>query len=387
MRKPCVLPLLAAAAVAAALAGCRGRDAPPPPSADAVEYRPVLRATSAPAARLTSVAGLDVDARGTIYVADNHEVAVLARDGRLLRRIGRQGQGPGEFQGVGGVRLLPGDSVFVFDAVSARVTVFPPASDRPAYTVNVGTGGLLFPYWVQPVPREGALLALYRAAYGMSADGGPRGHRNETMRLLNGDASLRRDSVLSFPEYEAVAFENNGARGVLWNPFGRRMLVAMGGQERVYTAWSGGWSIDVHSPSGRLLRRIRPAGEPRPRPIEPAERDSVVRMLANPYAPQAVVRRAMDAVGNRTWPMLQDLVVDDRGRIWLAVTGMRGEEVHWTAFDDAGRRVGGFDLPEGVHLHRIRGDVAYGVRLDADDVPEVVVYDLRPAGDGRLARR
>lgn len=382
LRAPPFFALLATA-VAPLAAACGGRGAPPPAAVS--EYRAVLRATSAPAVGLTAVAGLDVDARGNVYVADDHQVDVLRPDGRLLRRIGRQGQGPGEFQGVGGVRLLPGDSVFVFDAHASRVTVFPPASDRPAYSVNVGTGGLLFPYWVQPVPREGALLALYRAAYGMSADGGPRGHRRETMRLLNGDASLRRDSVLSFPEYEAVPFESGGAKGVLFNPFGRRMLVAMGAG-RVYTAWSGGWSIDVHSPAGKLLRTIRPAGEPRPRPIEPAERDSVVDMLANPYAPKAIVGRALDAVGNRTWPVLQDMVVDDRGRIWLAVTGMRGENVHWTAFDEHGSRVGGFDLPEGVRLHRIRGDAAYGVRLDADDVPEVVVYDLLPAADGPLAR-
>jgi len=36
------------------------------------------------------------------------------------------------------------------------------------------------------------------------------------------------------------------------------------------------------------------------------------------------------------------------------------------------------DLPENVSLRVVRGRMAYGVELDEDDVPRVVIYELRP---------
>ena len=323
------------------------------------------------------ISSIDVDSRGNLYVADAVNVAVLTPDAQPLRRVGREGKGPGEFERVNAVRVLPGDSLFAFDAGAARVTVFGPASDRPAHTVSLSTAGLFFPYQVMRL-SDGALLAVFRAAYGMGADGGPRGQRKETIRLLNPDASLRRDSVLTFPEYQAVEIAQDNLRGALFSPFGRQMLVAVDG-DRVYSAWSGDWRVDVHSATGKDLGTIHPAGTPRPRPVTDAEMDSVVDAMKKdmPFS-RETIQRAMDAAGNRTWPLLQAILVDDAGTIWLAVTGQRGEPVHWVGVDQHGRHVGAFDLPERVKLHLIRGGVAYGASLDEDDVPHVVIYDLKP---------
>ncbi len=374
MQRSTFVPALAAGML---VAGC-GRDARPPERPRGfTQYQAVLRASSPESVEFTAISAIDVDSRGNLYVADAVNVAVLSPDARLLRRIGREGKGPGEFERVNVIRILAGDSVFAFDAGAARVTVFPPASDRAAYTTGLSTAGLFFPYWVQPV-RGGALLALFRAAYGVGPDGGERGVRRETIRLLNADASLRQDSVLSFPEYEAVPIRQGPVQGALFDPFGRRMLVALSG-DRVYSAWSGDWRVEMHSVTGRRLGNIRPGEPPAPRPITPAELDSVVTLMMEglPFS-RATVQRAMEGTGRHTWPVLQDLVVDDGGRIWLAATGQRGEPVHWIGTDEQGRRVGAFDLPETVRIHLIRGDTAYGVALDEDDVPHVAIYDLKP---------
>jgi hypothetical protein len=37
------------------------------------------------------------------------------------------------------------------------------------------------------------------------------------------------------------------------------------------------------------------------------------------------------------------------------------------------------DLPENVSLRVVRGGRAYGIELDPDDVPRVVIYELKPA--------
>jgi hypothetical protein len=277
------------------------------------------------------------------------------------------------------VRLLPGDSLFVFDAGGPRVTVFDPVSRRVAHTANLGTAGLVFPYWLQPTANGDALVAAYRAAYGIGPDGRQRGARREVVRLLNGDASVRQDSVLSLPEYEAIPLTLDGnAVGELFDPFGNRTLVASDGRS-LFTAWTGGWSIDVHSLDGKTLRTIRPSVPPVPRAITRAEMDSVIHSMASGLIPEPRVRRAMEGVTHRDWPLLQDMLVDDTGRIWLAETGLRGEPLHWLAIGQRGELLARFDVPVNVSIRLIRGSTAYGVSRDENDVPRVVVYDLKPA--------
>ncbi|HEV7590781.1 MAG TPA: hypothetical protein VGO40_21910 [Longimicrobium sp.] len=323
------------------------------------------------------VTGLDVDSRGNVYVADrSDQLLVFSPGGTVLRKLGRKGQGPGEFDGLYDVHLLPGDSIYAFDAGLVRVTVFPPRSDRAAYSLNVGTNAMLFPYWVRPVASGRSIFAAYRAAFGDRDGRGLHGHRKEVLRILNPDGSILRDSVIVFAEAEAL-FLHGQVEGVTFNPFGRQPVFALGRGDRVYAAWNGELAIGVYSASGRRIKTIRPAIAARPRPITEADRDSVVADLAS-TVPAAEVRRAFAEIGSDSWPLFRDMVVDDADRVWLGLLGRHGEPVHWTAFDQAGAPVASMDLPENVSLRVLRGRMAYGVELDEDDVPRVVIYELRP---------
>jgi hypothetical protein len=83
-------------------------------------------------------AGIARDRRGNYYIHDSYGTAikVFASDGRFVRTIGRPGAGPGEFRGIGAVRVGPGDSLHVFDASLARHLVFSPSLDF-AWSVNL----------------------------------------------------------------------------------------------------------------------------------------------------------------------------------------------------------------------------------------------------------
>jgi hypothetical protein len=79
------------------------------------------------------------------------------------------------------------------------------------------------------------------------------------------------------------------------------------------------------------------------------------------------------------------MVVDDQDRIWVGITGGRGEPNHWVAFDFEGAKVAQVDLPINMHLRLVRGTTAYAAEIDDDDVPQVVVFDLKPAQTLALA--
>jgi hypothetical protein len=325
------------------------------------------------------VSALDVDSRGNVYVGDQSgQLFVFSPSGAVVRKVGRKGRGPGEFDHIQGIRVLPGDSVYAFDVGLERATVFGPGSQRPAYSVELGTNAMLFPYWAAPSASARKVFAAYRASFGEGDGRGENGHRKEVLRILGPDGSIERDSVVVFNEAEAL-FLHGAVEGVALNPFGRSPVFDLGSDGHVYAAWNGSLEIAVISADGKRVRTIHPRIEATPRPITGRDRDSMVAVLRK-NVPPAEVRRAFAAIGSDSWPLYREMVVDDAANVWLGLLGKHGEPVHWTAFDQNGAQVARMDLPENVSLRVVRGRRAYGVELDQDDVPRLVIYELRPAG-------
>lgn len=73
--------------------------------------------------------GMAYDAQQQLlYVADtlNHQIAVFADDGSLLRRIGKRGDGEGEFNFPLDLDLAPNGDLVVLDSLNARIQVLHP---------------------------------------------------------------------------------------------------------------------------------------------------------------------------------------------------------------------------------------------------------------------
>ena len=72
---------------------------------------------------------VDHDSRGRYIVgasADRTQFMLYDGRGRLLRTVGRRGEGPGEYRGISRVLSGPGDSIHVVDQALARLTVLSP---------------------------------------------------------------------------------------------------------------------------------------------------------------------------------------------------------------------------------------------------------------------
>lgn len=68
------------------------------------------------------------DSRGRYVVAlpdqPDERIAVFDASGRFLRRFGRRGDGPGELRAVAVLKIVPGDTLLVYDEVVGRLSVF-----------------------------------------------------------------------------------------------------------------------------------------------------------------------------------------------------------------------------------------------------------------------
>lgn len=92
-------------------------------------------------------------ARGRIFVADaqDHDVKVFADDGTLLQRIGRRGEGEGEFNGPTYLAWT-GDHLLVTDTLNSRVQVF---DAQGSYLREFGRRGL----FIGDMPRPKGIAA------------------------------------------------------------------------------------------------------------------------------------------------------------------------------------------------------------------------------------
>jgi len=88
-----------------------------------------------PDAGFTRIRDVDVDEDGRIYVLESgaQEIRVLAPDGREERRIGREGDGPGEFRRAYAIGVS-GDTVWALDSRLDRITLF----DREGEVLSTG---------------------------------------------------------------------------------------------------------------------------------------------------------------------------------------------------------------------------------------------------------
>jgi hypothetical protein len=96
---------------------------------------------------------------GRIVVADGdaRELRFFSGAGELVQRVGGRGQGPGEFEDLTRVFLLPGDSLLAWDASLERVTKFAPDGSTVGTRTAAGMAALIRP---RPPIMDGRLIAV-----------------------------------------------------------------------------------------------------------------------------------------------------------------------------------------------------------------------------------
>ncbi|HLM68438.1 MAG TPA: hypothetical protein VK358_12955 [Longimicrobium sp.] len=310
-----------------------------------------------------------------MYVGDLFgQVIVMREDGSLARRMGRNGAGPGEYQAIGTVHVLEDDSLYVYDGYALRATVYAPHSNRVAYTTRFPQPDYSYPVDVEP-NQPGSLIAHFRRMNGTVPIAGQR--RNDVVRVLGRDGSVLRDTVITVPEPEVVEVQSAVNHGFYLPEFARQTLVRWSPDGRIYSLWTDSTQVHVHDTSGRPRGSFTAdLGVPR-LPLSASTIDSVAQANA---ATGITSRTLSEAFRSRwqTWPLVQDMLVDDQSRIWILPVS-HAPQVSWHAFDARGKQLARLQLPRTVRPRLIRGDRMYAVSRDSLDVETLVVYRLAPS--------
>jgi hypothetical protein len=168
-------------------------------SMDTVDLKRVLTIEASERCLLERVIGLELSSKNELFVADRraNEVCHFDQTGRLVRTIGRKGEGPGEFTDLAWLTRLPGDSIVALDGIQLRLTYVHPRGDGirtarlevPGEAVSrtvtafkgLSTGRFLVGFSaVQRVPPALTPVAFDQLLFIVNGDGRPVGSAGRT---------------------------------------------------------------------------------------------------------------------------------------------------------------------------------------------------------------
>lgn len=334
-----------------------------------------LEAVSEPDLYLTYILGVDVDSRGRVFLVDGGQggITVLTPELGYLQTVGREGEGPGEFD-VRQVQILPGDTLFVYDPGLGRITLFAPDSLEFVATAlppNLEQGPVSR-LW--KLPARGRFFALDRLPFFADESGIDDGQRLDVLLSLDESTHPVGDTLASLVGSESLVVRQPGFVMVTRHPFGRATFVRSLAGDRLVYANSETFDVTVLDFEGTTIHAF--SHPTTAIPVTSEELQAEVEEMSEPVAD--VLRSGAPY----TWPALAGLVTDDRDRIWVGIRGSGGaSQWEWAAFTADGTHVGSILLPAEHLLQVVRDGRLFVVSHDELDVPSIQAYRLQ-AQDG-----
>lgn len=306
---------------------------------------------------------------GGVAVADwgTFDVRVFDEEGRIVRTLGRRGEGPGEFQLVTEFRVEPNGGLSAYDARLYRLTTFGPAGQLQGTVGFVGEGGNPGTYlgataegehvlgWIEFSERDSGVVTP------------------DPMRLGRFDSEGRLLEVIA----EGVGLRRFGNGPV---PFTPEFHAHLADDVVYYT--------DGLAPT---LSAVRPSGDSVATlsidllSLSPESAWATLEAIHEERGSTEALTRFEEVPRDLPIPAVAEVLVDSQDLFWLkhyepgidsrALGGWAGGRGGiWSVIDTRGRQVAEIRVPSDLILMDIRGDRLAGITRDELGVERVAVY-------------
>lgn len=316
---------------------------------------------------------------GGILIANagTQELRFYDAAGRHLVSVGREGAGPGEFQGLGMAVVGAGDTIAAYDFNLRRLSYFAPdGTFARSVTLRFEEG---FPIPIGPVAHGGWL-----SNRGFTFRPGATGAdviRDTLPFLLFDSTGALLDSIGRFPQFEFYVETEGGSAWASSLPFGRSTEAAAL-PDGFYAGHTERYEITRYSLAAVPERVIRL--ERAPVPVTDTDvsalKDERLEDAQQQWR-QRTERMFQQMPIPSTFPAFSDLSVDADGNLWVLDYARPGDDGrHWTVFSADGRALGRVETPPGLRVLEIGRDYVLGVWQDELDVEYVRMHRLERAG-------
>ena len=311
---------------------------------------------------------------GRIVVANggSNELRVYDARGQHVTTLGRSGAGPGEFQTLRGLWLMPADTLLAVDARNARVTVYGPGptlarsiqlSTLAGLNGRLADGAYLFTIGIAPPEKiadfQGLVeyngFVLRRMAEATTFDTIARGKAGQSFVQPAGQ---------SFRQYPF--------------PFGRTAQIAVA-PTRFYYGDTHSTGIGIYGPRGERIGTVTLRGSGRRLSASDFQRwvEVEVEKRTSDQAKQDAREGYKQIPPPERTPEFAALKVDDAGDLWVRRYGPPWDpSPDWDVYDANGAPRAHVRLPARFDPMHIGRDFVLGVRKDDLDVEHIELYRL-----------
>ena len=301
---------------------------------------------------------------GRILVLDGStlQLRYFGASGEFLHRAGRRGSGPGEFQVLSHLQILPADSVLVYDLRLSRVTVYDAAGTLAHTTRLTPPAGLSSGELLGRFP-DGSFAVRHEAPR-PEADRDAPYFRETDLVIRYHPSGGAGDTVASFAGRELTRRPREGGLILIGlAPFARqRHYLLMEGS--LLTADSEEFHFFTHDGSGRAhrLTRLGLRGEKAPAELWQRIREASPRSIPVP----------------ETMPAFQRMLADPAGNLWIERyrAGADTADPRWEVVDRDGRWVTSVRTPSGLQVTQFGADYVLGTVRDSLDTEYVRLHAL-----------
>jgi len=334
-----------------------------------------------------------IDDSGRIVIEEStyDKAALLAfsEDGYFIHEISRRGQGPGEFISIFSIQYRF-NRLFVHDAGMQRLHVFSTESDsfplvntilyqfdswnhdeilknrKSPNTVFIRSDKNIFSGFIDPIDYEqdnSQLKDLKKRYY-----------------LLDQYGKAAEPFKLIF-ESRAAGYLNLNPT-IYQFPFLRKSLMAISKNDEIYDSWSEDFLIKVYSPDGNYQRAIYYPVKKRSLNRDDIllkkyleEKEETARSDPRLMAGHRERKRVLTEVMPGTWPALDDLLIDDKDRLWVSTITDDSDTYDWWVLQNTGELITKFTWPRNRQIEVVKYDKVYVRETDpVTGLQQVVRY-------------
>jgi hypothetical protein len=303
--------------------------------------------------------GATVLSNGVIAVADQHAPGVRFFDstGGLLKTIGRQGRGPGEFVSTAWLGQCGRDSVFVWDNMQGRMSV-------------IDTAGRIVREYVPQ--SSAAVMSCTRsgrfAIFSQPEDGSAR----------LSDVTARSKATLWIGDAYGDSLTVVGVLPLAENrTLGKITQVAITDQH-LFVGTADSAFLDVYDLGGRHTATLSVSTAPRPTTEQHYHRAlDVALAVFNDANYRDQLRTLMQRLPMPQFlPLYTGLIADADNVLWLTLSAPGDSVTRLQALSEDGRLLADLEIPAELILFEAGHDYLLGTVQDDDYVHHLVMYRL-----------
>jgi hypothetical protein len=256
-----------------------------------------------------------VDDAENIWIVDRRDfnIKVFDPEGGFVRSVGKQGEGPGEFQQVGYVTFLPDGRLLVMDFQASRTSLFDKA------------GGFISSHqWTKRISR--LILATNTSYFAqelvMEEGADPLAER----KLVVNKFDLEGNQVLSFGGFKLPEFKTLRDGDIMFGmsvPHSPQSIFASDIKNQCfYHCLTDKYLIEIYDTEGNVFRTIERPYDPLPYTSQDKDK-YLERYRDRGDERQTKMVEGMDFPSVKT--ITDRILVDDEGYLWLQTHELREE--------------------------------------------------------------